>query len=643
MRIFCYISLLLIFQVILKLPDVERQKLLEKYAKKISANNVNELLYLQPDSGLKYDKSEIDEIIQKYNFPSEYNFIKATGAPVHIKNQQNCGCCWAISSTTVLAYRFFKKGINLDLSPQHEISCYLKTCVRGNILIDPFLSLIINGTLTEECLQFSSGNKIIEECPSKCKDPKIEYKKYYAKNAYTIKLTQDNFYDVTTIIMDQLITNGPVMTSMEIFEDLYPFVMDENCPNEVYTYDGESDSAGGHAVTIVGYGFKNNKYYWLLQNSWGEKSCGDGFLKIEFGQVSVGSISFAEPKMDNEETGKIIKVSYNNTDENCNLEIKSDSNLDNWKNQLIIVYNHTNTSDEFKYICGATEILKGGKKQIVCNYEKKKENCLKGIYKYKTFYTTGTKNNFVFDETFLDKQFNYFGNDKIYPICSLYTSHPNFYIYISENMRRFYFLYEPIGTEHNLPKIYPNEQHLNNSLSNCTKTNITMNGYYISYCEVNNEEFEYFDKCETTGGNFVITQAYCNTRIYRTIKICRIDEKSHPIFKVHSFELVGQKSFSYGANLIATIEGNYNNIGENTFLVVIGIENGKDYKYDTMVCNTDIQKASEKNYKIDCNIDIFEGDKFDNIYAYPYYGNIYVETPFEIIINDVIKGNKHSN
>ena len=86
MRIFCYISLLLIFQVILKLPDVERQKLLEKYAKKISANNVNELLYLQPDSGLKYDKSKIDEIIQKYNFPSEYNFIKATGVPVHIKN-----------------------------------------------------------------------------------------------------------------------------------------------------------------------------------------------------------------------------------------------------------------------------------------------------------------------------------------------------------------------------------------------------------------------------------------------------------------------------------------------------------------------------------------------------------------------------
>ena len=40
MRIFCYISLLLIFQVILKLPDEERQKLLEKYAKKISANKI---------------------------------------------------------------------------------------------------------------------------------------------------------------------------------------------------------------------------------------------------------------------------------------------------------------------------------------------------------------------------------------------------------------------------------------------------------------------------------------------------------------------------------------------------------------------------------------------------------------------------
>ena len=641
MRIFSYIFVLLIFQVILKLPDEVRKNLFEKYVKEISSDNPDEL-YLQDVSGLKYDKSKIDEIIRKYNFPSEYNFIKDTGAPVHIKNQESCGCCWAMSATTSLAYRFFKKGINLDLSPQHEVSCYLKTCDRGNNLIDPFLSLVINGTLTEECFPFTSGNKVIEKCPSKCKDPKIEYKKYYAKNAYMINLNQDNIYDVTTIIMDQLITNGPMMSSMEIFEDLYGFVKKQNCPNEIYTYDGESRSSGGHAVTIVGYGVKNDKYYWIVQNTWGEKSCGNGFINIEFGQVGIGSVSFAEPLINKEESGKMIKIFYRNMSETCDLEIESESNLDNWKNQLIIVYNHIDTSKEFKYICGITEVLKGEKKQIVCNYESKKIYLPKGIYKYKTFYTNGRKNNFVFDDNFRGTQFNFQGNDKIYPMSLLYISIRNMYHYISENSRRFYFLYEPIGTELILPQIFANEQHLNQSLTNCIRTNITIKGLYISYCDVNNEEMEYFDKCETTGGNMVITQSLCDMKYYRSLKICRIDEKSFPILKVHSFELTGEDSYNYKANLIATIEGN-TNIGENSILVVIGFENGGNYIYDTMMCYTQNPKTVEKNYNIECSIYPPDGQKFDNIYAYPYYGIISVETPFELIINDVMKGNKHLN
>ena len=54
-------------------------------------------------------------------------------------------------------------------------------------------------------------------------------------------------------------------------------------------------------------------------------------------------------------------------------------------------------------------------------------------------------------------------------------------------------------------------------------------------------------------------------------------------------------------------------------------------------------KIVEKNYNIECSIYPPDGQKFDNIYAYPYYGIISVETPFELIINDVMKGNKHLN
>ena len=163
--------------------------------------------------------------------------------------------------------------------------------------------------------------------------------------------------------MDQLITNGPVMTSIEAYADLYELAYKSNCSDIVYTYDGKSSFQGGHAITIVGYGFMDDKYYWLIQNSWGEKACGDGFMKIEFGQVGIGSVSFAEPLIEKEESREIVKVSYGNRDDFCDLEIKSESNLDNWKNQLIIVYEDPVHLTEFKYYCSITKPFSKGEKK----------------------------------------------------------------------------------------------------------------------------------------------------------------------------------------------------------------------------------------------------------------------------------------
>ena len=39
-----------------------------------------------------------------------------------IKNQGYCGSCWSFASSTALSYRFHKKGINVDLSPQYPLS-----------------------------------------------------------------------------------------------------------------------------------------------------------------------------------------------------------------------------------------------------------------------------------------------------------------------------------------------------------------------------------------------------------------------------------------------------------------------------------------------------------------------------------------
>jgi len=79
-----------------------------------------------------------------------------------------------------------------------------------------------NGTVTEECQPYSSYDKYIEECPLKCKNG-ADIVKYYAKSAYGIinEYNENNYYDIVSIIMDQLINFGPVVSSIIAYEDFF--------------------------------------------------------------------------------------------------------------------------------------------------------------------------------------------------------------------------------------------------------------------------------------------------------------------------------------------------------------------------------------------------------------------------------------
>ena len=155
--------------------------------------------------------------------------------------------------------QYHLKGIEVNLSPQDGLSCYIKDCDAGNFLLDPQLNLIKNGTLTEECFPFTGGDKHVEECPTSCKDGS-EFKRYHAQNAYFTQnyYSKDTFYDIVSLIMYELIENGPVVSSITVYEDFSIWHRDsQKCHEEVYTYDGKSQALGGHAVVIVGYGFLN--------------------------------------------------------------------------------------------------------------------------------------------------------------------------------------------------------------------------------------------------------------------------------------------------------------------------------------------------------------------------------------------------
>ena len=649
------IFILLIIKINSILPDEKREELLKKFAKKIffgQNNNINnnnnyyselneklnDELYSQANSVPIYEMEEIRNLIKKNGFPESYNFIKDTKVKPHIKHQGRCSSCWAIAATSALAYRYYKKGIDIDLSPQHELSCYKSACIGGNNLIDPQLSLIINGTLTEQCLPYSSENGDIEQCPKECKDKKIPYKKYFAKNAYTVQLNKYNIYNITTIIIDQLITQGPVMTSVLVYEDLDKFIRDENCPNMIYTYDGKSNFHDGHALVIVGYNFTEDKYYWIVENSYGEEFCDKGYFNIEFGQAGIGSVSFAEPVIENEreESNKLVEVKFVKRDKMCNIEIDSESNLNNWKSQLIIIYEHETEKFEFDYICGVSKLSKNSPLKIYCNYENENIYAYKGLFKYKTFRTNGKINNFVLDSSFINTQFIFYGNDKINHLGSLdfFRYNNNKYVFISNYSRIIYFLYQPIGNDLYLPAISPNE-YTEYTLSRCNRTNIIKNKQYISYCDITEEEMKYFD-----GENRMVSQGLCGINYYRNIIPRILDETKYPIFKIKSFELdkldVFEISATINSQIIGNIEG-YNGTG-NSFSVLIFIEYNITNHSEIMNCEIGSPSIEQINsYDLKCQIFYFYEKNPTNVYLTPYYGITELISPFQIIIDEEIK------
>ena len=68
-----------------------------------------------------------------------------------------------------------------------------------------------------------------------------------------------------------------------------------------------------------------------FQNSWGYDTGQGGFVKIEFGQVGVGNIAFSDPYIEEQPTPNVIDVDFSNMNTGCQLEVKSNSDLNNMK------------------------------------------------------------------------------------------------------------------------------------------------------------------------------------------------------------------------------------------------------------------------------------------------------------------------
>ncbi len=635
-----FILIFAISEVHLLLSEEKRQELLNKYTKKISFDELNKIqnsydhLNTLKDS-IDYNPAEIAKIISDYNFPESYNFIEDTNATIHIKDQAYCGCCWSHAATTALAYRYHKVGIEVDLSPQDGLSCYLRDCDTGNYLIDPELNLVKNGTVTEGCLPFSSEDgKTIEPCPTSCKDGS-EFKKYYAKNAYMTQdyYSEDTFKDIVILMMDQLINNGPMVAAIVVYEDF--IVLSENhqkCHDVVYTYDGKSAEAGGHAVVIVGYGFLNNKYYWLIQNSWGENSCDNGFIKVEFGQITVESVAFAQPYIPNEEaTPTELPISFTSIDSLCNLNVLTSFSHENWKNTLEVNFEHSKGIKDINFQCGPNSIP--GKGSIInCYYEIKNYYANKGTYEFKGLTSLGTENNFKMDDSFNNRTFGFWGFDTLQAY-----NYPLFVV--SEKGNRFTFLYD--STDGILPNIYL-DKYSKTTFKNCNK----MNNLPLAYCDINKDEFDELKYYNDESANPAVHDILCGYK-QPFIFVLKNTENGATSFNINKFNLPEAKEIAYNTRLTvnAKVGGRVYDFTDykNSFIDIVEVEkNNKNSTY-LIYCYITTPSGSGKNIDLPCYFSIDKNTKiqYDNLYLLPYYIVDDMEKYYEVILKETIKATKN--
>jgi cathepsin B len=202
-----------------------------------------------------------------------------------IRDQQQCGSCWAFAASEVLSDRFAIASQGSDdavLSPEDLVSCDgTDMGCQGGMLSNAWNYLANTGIVTDKCFPYTAGQGTPATCETSCVDGE-SFKKYKSKDAYQLKTVAD--------IKKDIMTNGPVEAGFTVYKSFMAY------KSGVYQHHWWAlwdQVLGGHAVKIVGWGSENGVDYWLVANSWSTAWGEDGFFKIKQGNCGIESQVFA--------------------------------------------------------------------------------------------------------------------------------------------------------------------------------------------------------------------------------------------------------------------------------------------------------------------------------------------------------------
>merc|ERR1712159_74410 len=194
----------------------------------------------------------------------------AKGAVTPVKNQGQCGSCWAFSTTgaTEGAYQI-ATGKLLSFSEQELVDCagsYGNQGCNGGLMDDGFKYLEAKGDELEASYSYTGKTGT---CSTS--------KQSAADGIKAGKVTSYN--DVTSDSVTQMmaaVNKQPVSVAIEADQSGFQFYKSG-------VFSGTCGTNLDHGVLVVGYGTDSGKDYWKVKNSWGTTWGQEGYIMLAKG------------------------------------------------------------------------------------------------------------------------------------------------------------------------------------------------------------------------------------------------------------------------------------------------------------------------------------------------------------------------
>ncbi len=264
--------------------------------------------YLQkPSCVFEMIKGILNIKLKSIEKPLKENYIdwSSNGMTTKVKDQGQCGSCWAFSSVSTLeSYMRIQNRSTELLSEQELVDCSTENHGCNGGFMDTAFDYVIknNGLHSDKDYPYVGKDC---ECQSDCckeynnyfdENKNMELKILSDKNSNVEKESLDNFkihrrvpgsefneyrfFEPESVEdIKKSLRHGPIAIALDANSFFFRFY-----ESGVVDLPSEYSRGLNHAVMLVGYGKDDEGEHWIIQNSWGPEWGDKGFIKVRINE-----------------------------------------------------------------------------------------------------------------------------------------------------------------------------------------------------------------------------------------------------------------------------------------------------------------------------------------------------------------------